>query len=113
MREISAFHSNTNMSAIRNLLAKGSAASGDTHRSLGQVANKEVSVAEIKYHEGPLMVPNGMSIQEAVEVLKSRLEYDSTTVNITETFNVFPWDGAHALDCVPKKPGVAVAAVKP
>lgn len=55
------------------------------------------SVAEIRYHEGPLLLPHGMAIPEAVDLLERRQKYLETKVDIKEAFDVFPWDGANAV----------------
>jgi transitional endoplasmic reticulum ATPase len=69
---------------------------GTTLGDAGPVAH----VAEIRYHDGPLLLPNGMSEQQAVELLVRRSEYLNEDVNFVEVFDAFPWDGAHAIDVV-------------
>lgn len=54
-------------------------------------------VAEVRYHEGHLMLPNGMEIPGAIDLLERRQKYLEEKVNINEVFNVFPYDGAHAI----------------
>jgi transitional endoplasmic reticulum ATPase len=58
------------------------------------------SVAEIQYYGDKMILPQGMSLDEAMKLLRRRQQYLEEDVGINETFNVFPWDGAHALDLV-------------
>lgn len=78
---------------------KGSAANRSTHRAFGAVT-EEVPVAEIKYHDGALLLPNGMAIPEAISLLQAREAFLQTKVNVTDKFDVFPFDGAYALSKV-------------
>ena len=57
-------------------------------------------VAEVVYHGDKLLLPIGMSIEAAMDLLKRRQQYLQEKVVLSDTFNVFPWDGAHALDAV-------------
>lgn len=57
----------------------------------------EVHVAEIKRHNGPILIPDDMSTEQAIEVLKRKLVYDDEKVQLQEIIPVFPWDGAIAL----------------
>uniref|UniRef100_A0AAU6W099 AAA-ATPase n=1 Tax=Pseudomonas phage Arace01 TaxID=3138526 RepID=A0AAU6W099_9VIRU len=56
-----------------------------------------VHVAEIKHHDGQLLIPNGMSVDAAIDLLARRRDYLEEAVEVNHTFNVFPWDGANAL----------------
>lgn len=93
--------SSNNAALLSNLLEKQKARKGAgnrtaTHKAFGEV-NIEVDVAEIKYHDGALMLPEGMSIPGAISLLEAKMEFLSTKVDINETFDVFPYDGANAL----------------
>jgi transitional endoplasmic reticulum ATPase len=57
-------------------------------------------VAEIVYHGDKLTLPAGMEIPDAITLLKSRQEFLETDVDMSEKYDVFPWDGAYALDKV-------------
>lgn len=60
--------------------------------------DKEVNVsAEIKWHDGPIMLRKGMTIAQNIEILNKRLAYDDEEVVISEPIPVFVWDGAIAL----------------
>jgi transitional endoplasmic reticulum ATPase len=62
--------------------------------------NKAIHVAEIVNHGTKLILPDGMNLDEGIDLLKRRKTYLQEEISIQETFNVFPWDGAHALDTV-------------
>jgi len=58
------------------------------------------NVAEIVHFGEKLIVPEGMDIKAAIDLLYRRAEYLEATVDITEKFDVFPFDGAYALSQV-------------
>lgn len=60
--------------------------------------DKRVQVAEVVHHEGQLAIPNGMSVRQAIDLLERREHYLEEEVQVSRTFNVFPWDGANALN---------------
>lgn len=60
-------------------------------------AQKPVHVAEIVYHGDQLLIPNGMSTQEAIDLLERQRDYLEEEVEISRVFDAFPWDGANAL----------------
>lgn len=83
---------------------------GKTLDKAGEVAH----VAEVIYHGDKLILPDGMSLDDAQALLKRRAEYLETEVNMSEVFDVFPFDGAHALDRVlTEKFGWSAAAATP
>lgn len=61
---------------------------------------KKIDVADIVYHGEKLILPEGVTIDGALELLRRRKKYEEETVNPQASFDVFPWDGAHALDVV-------------
>lgn len=65
-------------------------------RNLTQ-AQEQVQVAEIRYHNDALMIPNGMSTSQAIELLERQRDYLEEKVSISRTFDAFPFDGANAL----------------
>ena len=82
-------------------------------QSLNEV-EKKTHVAEVVYHGDKLMLPEGMSISEAIHLLDRRRDYLEEAVVINRTFNVFPWDGANALaECLTEKFGWAAAESTP
>jgi len=79
-------------------------------KDAGEVAH----IADIVYHGDKLTLPEGMEIPDAITLLKDRQDFLETDVAMSETFNVFPWDGAYALDKVlTKKFGWAAATATP
>lgn len=60
-------------------------------------AGPDATVARIEFHDGPLMLPDGMEIPGAIDLLERRQKYLETKVDMQETFDVFPWDGANAI----------------
>ena len=73
-----------------------------------------VNVVEIKHHEGQLLIPHGMSVRSAIELLERREEYLEEVVVVSQTFNVFPFDGANALAiCLEEMFGWAAAEATP
>ena len=56
--------------------------------------------AEVVHHGEKLVVPEGMDIDAAIELLYNRKKYLETTVDINEKFDVFPFDGAYGLSQV-------------
>lgn len=82
-------------------------------RSLATEDNT-VQVAEIKHHDGQLLIPTGMSVDQAIELLARRRDYLEEEVVVQQSFNVFPWDGANALAiCLEAKFGWAAAEGTP
>src|ERR1700690_2499111 len=63
-------------------------------------AGEQAHVAEIVYHGEKMILPEGMSIADAKELLTRREKYLEEEVELRETFDVFPWDGANAIDVV-------------
>lgn len=67
--------------------------------TLGELGPQH-SVAEIQYHSGPLLLPAGMSIPSAVNLLLDKQEYMEKDINFTEKFDALPFDGAYAIQQV-------------
>lgn len=61
---------------------------------------KIVNNVDIVRHGEQLLIPETMSMEDAVELLERRIAYDAQEVAFSENFEVFPWDGANALDAV-------------
>lgn len=59
--------------------------------------DSKVHVAEVVHHKGQLAIPEGMSVDSAIDLLVRRRDYLEEVVAVRRTFNVFPWDGANAL----------------
>jgi transitional endoplasmic reticulum ATPase len=63
-------------------------------------AGPKAHVADIIHHGEKLVLPEKMSISDAIDLLYRRAEYLETAVNISERFDVFPLDGAYGLSQV-------------
>lgn len=74
---------------------------GNTLDAIGR--DQSIKVTQIEYSDGPMKLPNGMSYDQAIELLKRRKKYETEETNFLETFDVFPWDGAHAINVVLKE----------
>lgn len=61
---------------------------------------KVVNNVDIVRHGEQLLIPETMTMEDAVELLERRIAYDAQEVAFSENFEVFPWDGANALDAV-------------
>lgn len=69
-------------------------------KTLERDAAKEVHVADVVRHGEKLIVPEQMKLASAIDLLHRRMKYEEETVELNETFDAFPWDGAHALESV-------------
>ncbi len=77
-------------------------------------AGEKAHVAEIVYHGEKMILPEGMSIKDAKELLTRREKFLEEDVQLQQQFDVFPWDGAHAIDEVlTKKFGWSAATATP
>lgn len=77
-------------------------------------AGKKVNVAQIVHHGEKMILPDGMSLDGAIDLLERRKKYLEEEVEITESFDVFPWDGAHAFaEVLTKRYGWAPAEATP
>ena len=63
-------------------------------------AGPKTHVAEIVHHGDKLILPENMSINNAIDLLYRREKYLEQPVDINEKFDVFPFDGAYALSQV-------------
>lgn len=72
--------------------------SEETAVTVGDVAKADlvnIHYPGVEGHKG-----TDMKISEAIDSLKQRQQYLAQATVVNETFNAFPWDGAHALDKV-------------
>lgn len=61
---------------------------------------KQTHVAEIVRHGEKLIIPQLLSLEDAINLLHRRAEYEEQSVQISEKFDVFPFDGAYGLSQV-------------
>lgn len=57
-------------------------------------------VADIEHFGDKILIPEAMSIPQAMQILQRRQEYLEERTRLVETFDVFPWDGANATRAV-------------
>lgn len=75
---------------------------------------KTVDVAEIVRHGEKLILPSGMSLDGALDLIERRRKYENEVTEFSEQFGVMPWDGANALNEVLRaKYGWAQATATP
>lgn len=77
-----------------------------SEETMGQTLDKAkeaIVVAEIVHAGEKLILPEGVSLPQARDLITRRMEYEEEDVDMSETFDVFPWDGAAALDTVLKR----------
>lgn len=70
---------------------------------MGKSLSEQTSVVnnvEIVKHGEKLILPETLGLDEAIELLERRRDYDAQEVAFSQSFEVFPWDGANALDRV-------------
>ena len=66
-------------------------------KSLSDI-EKVVAVAEIQRFGDKLTLPEGMKLETAIDLLQRRAEYEEEETEFSESYDVFPFDGAHALN---------------
>ncbi len=71
----------------------------ERERSLEHVGDR-VHRAEVVHHDGKIMIPNDMEIADVIRLLREREEYLNQDMEVNRTYDVFPWDGALALQRV-------------
>jgi transitional endoplasmic reticulum ATPase len=65
-----------------------------------QEAAEPIINAEIVKTGDKLIIPEGVSLKQAKSLIDRRMTYEEEEVSLSEMFDVFPWDGAHAFDIV-------------
>jgi transitional endoplasmic reticulum ATPase len=68
-------------------------------KTLGE-AGKQTVAADIVFQGEKLIVPDGMNLDQAIELIQRRQAYEDQETAIVEKFDVFPLDGAAMLDNV-------------
>jgi transitional endoplasmic reticulum ATPase len=59
--------------------------------------------ADIVRHGEAITVPEAIPLDAAIQILRKRMEYEEQIVRVSEVIDVFPWDGAVALQRVMKE----------
>lgn len=68
--------------------------------TLDKVAPKKIAVADVEHYGQKLILPEGMKIPEAIDLLQRRMEYLTQTITMKRDYPLFPYDGANALQTV-------------
>lgn len=63
-------------------------------------AVEAIVVAEVIHQGEKLIIPEGVTLTQAADLIKRRMKYEEEVISMSESFDVFPWDGAHAFDVV-------------
>lgn len=63
-------------------------------------AVEAIVVADIVHQGEKLILPDGVSLTQAMNLIERRMAYEEETIEMSESFDVFPWDGANAFDIV-------------
>lgn len=67
-------------------------------QSIEQAAKKTATVvADVIRLGEKITIPDSMTIPEAIDSLKRALDYENKETSFSDTFDVFPWDGAVSL----------------
>lgn len=73
----------------------------------------EVHAAKVTRHKGPIVLPDAMTTEQAIEVLQRKASYDNEPVKIHEVVDAFVWDGALALQqAIEEQFGVVLQTVE-
>lgn len=64
---------------------------------------KTVAVADIERFGEKVILPDGMTFDQAIDLLERRKKYDLETIKVIEEFDSYPWDAANALSNVLKR----------
>lgn len=66
-------------------------------KTLANTQAQEIAVANIVHHGEKLILPEGMTLRQSIELLERRAEYEQEETAFSESYDVLPFDGAHAL----------------
>lgn len=69
-------------------------------KTLQEATDHDAHVAQVVHHGEKLTLPEGMNIDDAIGLLERRRDFLSEEVAVQRKFDVFPWDGASALQHV-------------
>lgn len=61
------------------------------------MAKKKVHVVEVVRHGKQFVIPDGINLREAINVLETKEQQEEEFIDIRETIDAFVWDGALAL----------------
>lgn len=69
-------------------------------RTLADVGPQAISAAEVVHRGEQVVLPEGMKLEQAIDLLQRRQAYMGQQTQLVESFDAFPWDGAAALERV-------------
>lgn len=67
---------------------------------MGKSLQKEaqiIAVTDIVRHGEKLILPENMTLKQAADLIERRAEYEKEVTSFSESYDVLPYDGAHAL----------------
>ena len=70
---------------------------------LAKLGGKLTAEEDIVFSGKKLVLPETMSLQDAIRFLNEKLHEDEQRMSFNKVFNFRPWDGAHATMCALKK----------
>lgn len=74
---------------------------GEKGKTLADVdKDKATHIAQVVHHGTQLIIPDGMTKIDALKTLVASIEYEDQDVCLSRKLDVFPYDGAKALDLV-------------
>jgi transitional endoplasmic reticulum ATPase len=62
-----------------------------------QKENQVIAVTDIVRHGEKLILPENMTLKQGIDLLERRAEYEKEVTAFSESYDVLPFDGAHAL----------------
>src|SRR5690606_16728221 len=68
-------------------------------KTLGE-QDLRVAVATVEHFGTKLIMPEGMTLSQGIDLLKRRMRYEEEDTVVRRTYSVFPYDGAVSLDNV-------------
>lgn len=75
----------------------------EASHDLEAAAAQRIQSVTISHHEGPLLIPATLSLTDAVAAILQRIEALDKVIDLSETIDAFPWDGALAIRHVLKE----------
>lgn len=69
-------------------------------QTLKDMVAEDIITAKIVHSGDSLVIPENVTLTQAKSLIERRMKYEEEVVSISESFDVFPWDGAYAFDQV-------------
>ena len=71
--------------------------------TLSETKPEATAVADIVHYGEKLVLPSGVTLKQAVDLIMRRMKYEEEVTRVHSKFDLFPWDGAVLLDNVLKQ----------